>query len=358
MPILDKTDKKKTAELNKFFKTSQYGNYYQSPEWAEIKSDNWKNEYVYLEENREIVAGMLILIRKIAKGFTMMYSTRGPVADFNNISQINKLIKEVEPLVKKYKPFVLKMDPEIEEDEEIKTALRKSGFKVKSDFKNILELMQTIRTMELDIENKTEEEIMAEYSQKTRYNIRVAIKKGVKVRYSNSEDDLKKFYKLMQVTAKRDQIAVRSYEYYKKIVDAYKDNARIYIAEYNGEPLAAAIAINYAKKVTYFYGASSNENRNLMPCYIMQQTMIEWAIETKCKAYDFGGIFNTTKDNGLYRFKEGFCRKKGATKFIGEIDKVYNKPKYFIFSKVLPKVKGLMLFINSKKQKIKNKSKN
>ena len=255
MPILDKNDKVAVEKLKNFFETSEYASYYQSFEWAEIKSDNWKNEYVYIEENGKIIGAMLILIRTMAKFFTIMYAVRGPVADINDTIIMQKLVKEAEPLAKKYNAFVLKMDPEIPYNEETAINLENSGFKVKSDFKNILELMQTIRNMVLHIKGKTEEEIMAGYSQKTRYNIRLAEKKGVTVRYSNSEEDLKKFYDLMVITAKRDKIAVRTYEYYKKVMEVFKDKARIYIAEYEGEALAAALTLNYGKKVTYFYGA-------------------------------------------------------------------------------------------------------
>lgn len=355
MPVLNKKNKKEVEKVKKFLENSKYGILYQSFEWAELKQDKWTSEYVYVEENGEIVAAMMVLVRKIAKFFNMMYATRGPVADINDVEMVKKLTQELTPLVKKYNPFVLKMDPEVEYSEELAKKYRKNGFKVKSDFKDILELMQPIRNMILDIDGKTEEEILAEYSQKTRYNIKVANKKGVTIRYSNSEEDLKEFYNLMIVTAKRDKIALRTYDHFKKMIDVYKEKSRIYMAEYEGKVLAAAIAINYAGKVMYFYGASSNENRNVMPCYAMQQEMIRWAIETKCRNYDFGGIFNITKDNGLYRFKEGFCRKKGATKFIGEIDKVYNRPYYYTFCKILPKVKRAMLDLNERKNKIKDR---
>ncbi len=84
-----------------------------------------------------------------------------------------------------------------------------------------------------------------------------------------------------------------------------------------------------------------------MPNYLMQQTMIEWAISNKCNKYDFGGVFNKTKENGLYRFKEGFCGEKGCIRFIGEIDKVYNKPYYWIYNKFFPIVEHIIV----KKQK-------
>ena len=349
MPILDKNDKKMMEKYEKFLRNNDQAHMLQSPAWAKVKSDKWKSEYVYLEKNGEIVAGMLILIRKFAKFFSMMYSPRGPVCKLSDIETVKKLIQEAKPLIKKNHVFMLKMDPAVEYNSEIEKLYIENGFKVTSDFKDILELMQPIRSMILNIDGKTEEDIMKGYSQKTRYNIRLAERKGVKVHYSRNEEDLKKFYKLMEITAKRDDIAIRHYDYYKSIIEAYpEDCARIYIAEYEGEPLSGAIAINYANKVEYFYGASSNEKRNLMPNYLMQENMIRWAIETNCKLYDFGGIFNTTKENGLYKFKEGFCRQEGSTKFIGEIDKIYNGFIHFLFIKLVPVVKHIMLKFKKK----------
>lgn len=353
MPILDQKNEEECERIREFFENSEYASFYQSFEWGKIKSDKWHNEFVYIEENGEIIAAMLVLVRKIGKIFTMMYAQRGPIMDIYDTELLQRLVAEADILAKKYNAFVLKMDPEIEYSRELEEVLRNSGFRVKNEFKNILEPMQTVRSMILDINNKTEENLLTEYTAKTRYNVRLAIKKGVTVRWSQTEDDLKIFYELMKVTAVRDRIAVRAYEYYKEILETYQEKARIYIAEFEGEPLSAALTINYGGRVTYFYGASANQKRNLMPTYLMQQTMIEWGLETNCRTYDFGGIFNTTLDNGLYRFKEGFCHKKGATKFIGEIDKVYNNFLYFIFSNILPKIKKIRLDINDRRNKSK-----
>ena len=138
----------------------------------------------------------------------------------------------------------------------------------------------------------------------------------------------------------RDKIGHRPYEYFKRMVDAYgsSDLLRIYIAEHEGEPLSGAICIHYGNKTWYIYGASSNNKRNLMPNYAMQAEMIRWGFENGSKIYDFGGVFILDKTNGLYKFKEGFCRREGATEFIGEFDLVYNPLLYTGFAKVLPMV--------------------
>jgi len=350
MPILDKKNTEMVKKVDAFLQNSVYSNLHQSFEWAKVKSDKWKHEYVYVEENGEIIAAMLVLIRRMGKIFTMMYAPRGPVCDVSNVELVKKLIEETKPLAKKYHAFVLKMDPTTPYDEALIKQYQQNGLKVKSDCHNILEVMQPLRSMLLHIKGKTEEEVMMQYSSKTRYNVRLAQKKGVTVRWSRDEADLKTFYELMKVTAKRDDIAIRVYSYYKDILETYGEKARIYLAEYEGKALSGALTVKYGDKVSYFYGASSNENRNVMPNYLMQQTMIKWAIESGCNEYDFGGVFSTNKEEGIYRFKEGFCRQEGATRFIGELDKVYNSSLYFAFSKVLPRMERIIMNWNKKKQ--------
>ena len=349
MPLLDKENKGQVEKYDEFVRSREHTSALQDLNWAYVKKEEWTHEAVYLEKNGNITATMSMLIRTFTKGFSMIYVPRGPVCDAYDISTIKELVDEAKVVAKKYNAFVLKFDPEAIYDEKLEALYRQAGFKVRNNDKNKHEFIQPIQNMILRIKGKTEEEIFKGYSEKTRYNIRVAEKKGVTVRYSRDDSDLKKFYELSEVTAKRDGITLRGYDYYKRMLEAFDERyLRIYIAEHDGEALSGAIALNYGGKLFYIYGASSNEKRNLMPNYLMQQTMIRWAIETGCSEYDFGGVFEINKANGLYRFKEGFCRQEGVTKFIGEVDYVYNKLAYFAFVKLLPIYKKLRKLVKRK----------
>lgn len=351
MPILDKNNESMVSKYNEFVRNREHTSALQDLNWAYVKKEEWKHEAVYLEKNGNITAAMSMLIRTFAKGFSVIYVPRGPVCSAYDISTIKELVEEAKQIAKKYNAFVLKFDPEAIYDEKLEALYKKAGFKVRNSERNKHEFIQPIQNMILRIKGKTYEEIFKGYSEKTRYNIRVAEKKGVTVRYSRTEEDLKKFYELSEITATRDGITLRDYNYYKRMLEAYdEEHLRIYIAEHEGQALSGAIALNYGGKLFYIYGASSNEKRNLMPNYLMQQTMIKWAVETGCEEYDFGGVFEINKANGLYRFKEGFCRQEGVTKFIGEIDFVYNKPIYFAFVKLLPLYKKLRKFIKKNKK--------
>ena len=115
------------------------------------------------------------------------------------------------------------------------------------------------------------------------------------------------------------------------------------MAFHEGQPIAGTLAIHYGDKVWYLYGASSNEHRNLMPNYLLQWTMIQWAIETGCRIYDFRGVSgDVSEDNplyGLYRFKKGFGGE--FTEFVGEMDLVLNKPAYLFEEKATSLFKDL-----------------
>ena len=139
-------------------------------------------------------------------------------------------------------------------------------------------------------------------------------------------------------TGLRDGFVVRSLEYFERMFDVMGDNLRLYLAKYKGKIIAGTIAIYYGDKVWYLYGASSNQHRNVMPNYLLQWEMIKWAIENKCKIYDFRGVSGDIDENnplyGLYRFKKGYGGK--LTEFVGEFEMVYHPFIAFLVDRILP----------------------
>ena len=128
----------------------------------------------------------------------------------------------------------------------------------------------------------------------------------------------------MDETGERDHFIVRNADYFRSILKELGEDARIYMAYHEGQAIAGTLAIHFADKVWYLYGASSNQSRNLMPNYLLQWEMIRWAVETNCFLYDFRGVSgDLSPDNplyGLYRFKKGFMGE--FTEFLGEYDYV------------------------------------
>ena len=167
-----------------------------------------------------------------------------------------------------------------------------------------------------------------------RNRIRKAARKGVTVKISGNEA-LPDFVNIMKETGERDGFSTRPLSYFESMLDNMGEYARLYMAYYEGKPIAGTIAINFGQTCKYQYGASSNSHRNTYPNYLLQWEMIKWGLETGCEVYDFGGISGDIEnpDNphyGLYRFKRGF---NGYMKeFIGEYDLVLNKLVYKLYN--------------------------
>ncbi|MDD4803226.1 MAG: peptidoglycan bridge formation glycyltransferase FemA/FemB family protein, partial [Syntrophomonas sp.] len=199
--------------------------------------------------------------------------------------------------------------------------------------------VQPAFVMQLDIQ-PSEAELLANMHSKTRYNIKLAQKKGVTIRPAVGKEDLQVFYAILQETAKRDNFLIRGYQYFEMIWDQMVENgwAQIFLAEYQDRTISATLALMLGKKVWYLYGASSNDYRNVMPNYLIQWEMIRWAQQQGCTLYDFRGVSgDLNEDNplyGLYRFKRGF--NGGLVEFIGDFDRVYSPFFYFAWTRILP----------------------
>lgn len=288
------------SKIYEFLQNNPKTNFMQSPEWARVKTE-WKNEFITVEdENGNIKGTMSILLRKVPFiNRHIMYAPRGFVCDVHDKETLKELTIKAQEIAKKYRAFIFRLDPDVlQSDEEFKKIITELGYKTKKNIKNIGQVLQPKYVFRLNVKDKTEEELLQSFESKTRYNIRLAGRKGVTVR-QGTRDDLKIFYDIMKTTGSRDDFFIRPLSYFQKIYDEMGEkHARIYIAEFEGEPIAATMPIYYGNKVWYLYGGSSNKHRNLMPNYLIQWEMIKWAIEEKCDWYDFRGVsgFKSEKD--------------------------------------------------------------
>ena len=316
------TDEESKKQYKEFLENNERCNFQQSLEWAEVKKPNWKPEVILAEdEEGNIIGSLCVWVRKMPIFGNMLYSPRGPVCDIHDIEVMKQLTDGVKELGKKYKAFVLRNEPDVlSSDETYREIVTTLGYKIKDDAKDFKDEIQPRYVFRLDIKDKTEEEVMAGFKQKWRYNIRLAGRKGVTIK-EGTREDLKDFHKIMVETGKRDGFIIRPLEYFEKMYDCLGDHMKVLMAYYEGKPISGVIPIFYGNKTWYLYGASSNEHRNLMPNYLLQWEMIKMAIARKDDIYDFRGVSGVVDENhpqyGLYRFKQGF----GATftEFIGEV---------------------------------------
>lgn len=166
------------------------------------------------------------------------------------------------------------------------------------------------------------EALLAKMHKKTRYNIRLAEKKGVSVQRAGVEA-LADWYALYRQTAERDHISIHSETYYRDLFSHAPDLA-LWLAHYEGTLLAGNIVLLHGRTATYLYGASSNEHRNLMAPYALQWVAMTDARDRGAAEYDLFGIPPTDDPehpmHGLYRFKNGFggdrVHRHGAWDFV------------------------------------------
>ena len=314
--------KETEQEYTEFLESHERCNFQQSLEWGKVKT-NWIKEVVLAEdENHKIIGSICVWIRKMPIFGNMMYSSRGPVCDIHDKKVLEQLTDGIKELGKKYNAFVLRIEPDIKkDDQEFRKIVEEIGYKIKDDAKDFKDEIQPRFVFRLDIKGKTEDEVLAGCHQKTRYNIRLAKRKGVVVK-EGTREDLKDFHKIMIETCSRDGFIIRSLDYFEKMYDELAPkHMKLLMAYYEDKPISGIIPIMYGNKTWYLYGASSNQHRNLMPNYLLQWEMIRQAIQNKCDIYDFRGVSGVVDEThpqyGLYRFKKGFGAE--FTEFIGEV---------------------------------------
>lgn len=322
-----------------FIQNHPKGHILQSLEWARVKEESWRSLHVMVEDEGKIKAAMLLLLRPLPLiGKNMIYSPRGPVCDLHDFETLKFLVDNVRKLARRLNAIMLKIDPDISiKDQEVVNNLKKLGFIQNMEALNF-EAIQPRFVFRLDI-TPSLDELLAKFHSKTRYNIRLAQRKGVKMRLGDRED-LKEFHRIMEITGLRDGFVVRSLEYFERMYDCLKPKGlmELALAEYEGKVIAGIICLFFGKKCWYLYGASSNEHRNTMPNYLLQWEMIKLAKERGCTLYDFRGVSGDLNPEnplyGLYRFKKGFSGE--FTEFIGEYDLVFSPFWYLMFQKGVP----------------------
>ncbi len=180
-------------------------------------------------------------------------------------------------------------------------------------------------TMELDI-SPAEEELLQNLKQKTRYNIRLASKKGVVVKEMNTEEGFEIFSKLYFETTKRQNYYGHNKEYHRIVWDNLKHTmATILVSFYENTPLGAYELFTFKNKLYYPYGGSSEEHRNVMGPNLLMWEAIRYGKSKECAVFDMWGAASPEQSQssafaGFTRFKEGynaqFVEKIGSYDFI------------------------------------------
>lgn len=313
-----------TAAYEAFLNSSPHGHFMQTPQWAAVKED-WKPHFILAQNDAgEFTGAICLLVRKVpGLPYTLMMSSRGPMCDPDDHETLDALLDAAKALAKKCRTYLIMLEPDVRSDNlPFENHMNEQGFVVHSKSKNF-EGINPRFVYRLDIAGYTEEELLAHFHQKTRYNIRLAARKGVTVRVG-TKADLPAWHKIMVETGMRDSFVTRDVSYFERMYDQLGEAFRLYLAEYDGEIIAGNIMILKAKKCWYLYGATSNRHRNTMPAYLLQWEAMRWALAEGCTMYDFRGVSGDLDESnplyGIYRFKKGFNGE--LVELIGQMDYV------------------------------------
>ncbi|MBC7258617.1 MAG: peptidoglycan bridge formation glycyltransferase FemA/FemB family protein [Chloroflexi bacterium] len=342
-------------EWNRFVERHRHGHLLQSCQWAQFKSRHaWSACRVIVREGREPVAGAQVLFRQVGP-VSVAYVPKGPVVDWENAALVEAVVGGLHDLCRRRRAVFLRLEPDLPYSPDLARQLAAMRFRFAGK-------VQPLSTLHLDID-RDPEEILAGMKPKTRYNIRLAERKGVRVR-EGTEADVAVFYRLSQITSLRDDFPIHAEKYYR---DAYRtfvpaDMARLLLAEYDGEVIAGLMVFAFGASAWYMYGASSNRYRNLMPNHLLQWRAIQWARARGCKVYDFWGIPDEVGQDpasaalaaqrsdglwGVYRFKEGFGGR--VVRYLGAYDFAYAPLVYVAGMMLWPRLRHLLYRLRRKR---------
>jgi peptidoglycan pentaglycine glycine transferase (the first glycine) len=288
----------------------------QSSPWGSLKARfGWAVERIGLSRAGQLVAGAQVLYRRLPAGLGLLaYVPKGPLANWSDRAQATSLVASLDAAARRRGAIALMVEPDLPDEEAHRAVLSALGFRPAA-----LGSIQPRRTIVVDI-SPDEEPILARMKSKTRYNIRLAARRGVAVREA-SESDLPAFHSLTATTAERDEFALHPAPYYEAAYRLFASRGwgQFLLAEVDGEPVAAVMVFAIKPRAWYLYGASADSHREKMPTYLLQWEAIRWAKAIGCKTYDLWGIpdeqeetleeeFTQRQDGlwGVYRFKRGF----------------------------------------------------
>lgn len=314
----------------------------QAYDWGEFRELNGvKVVRKGVFEGKKLVTPIQVTIHPLPKtSLKIGYFPKGPMPDEIQL----KILKQIG---QENNCIYIKLEPNVEKGnawQEIDKFLKDWGCQCGRP-------LFTKYTFELDL-RPTEAELLKNMHHKTRYNIGLAERKGVKVSLDNSEEGFKLFIKLLfEETVKRQGFLAHSPQYFEQLWQVLKPAgmAQILRAEYQGKTLSVFMVFIFNNKIYYPYGASTREYKELMAANLLMWEVIKLGKRLDCSALDMWGALGPEADKndpwyGFHRFKQGYGAK--LIEFIGSYDLVLQPSLYKLF-RVMEETRWKMLRIKT-----------
>ncbi|MGC9025608.1 MAG: lipid II:glycine glycyltransferase FemX [Chloroflexia bacterium] len=311
----------------------------QSYEWGESKrATGWTPRHLLLEDGGRALVAALVLRRETPLlGAPVLYVPKGPLLAAKGSALLETALEVLEAEARRERAIFIKVDPDIAaEDTAALEVLRRRAWRRGED-------VQFRNTILVDLQ-ADEEVLLSRMKPKTRYNIRLAERRGIRVR-AGTTDDLPAFYELYRETGRRDGFLTRPYPYYRQIWQTFLESGwgRLFLAEHEGDLLAGLFLLHFGPCAWYMYGASAGRKREYMPNHLLQWEAMRWARSAGCTTYDLWGapeqLWPEDPLWGVYRFKAGFGGRFASR--IGAYDFVVRPALYLAFSWAVPRLLAL-----------------
>jgi lipid II:glycine glycyltransferase (peptidoglycan interpeptide bridge formation enzyme) len=311
MTIQEINDKE---QWNSFLLSQPRGHLLQSYEWGEL--NRYLGGRIYrlgALENGRMAGSMMLTMSPVAGPrfpWSWLYSSRGPTVEAPDSPALSALIEYAQKVVaKKEHAVALRLEPNVADDdpalENWLAAYRGLGFTTNPY------AVHGRRSWVLDI-RPSAEELLAKFKMTWRQNVRSAERKGVVIREAVGEADFDAYYSLLKLTSERDAFFIHGKDYHQEILRQFAErgDAVLYLAEHEGEAIAAKMLIRFGDWCWDMFGATSNAKRNLKPAYLLQFRCFQWAQAKGCSYFDFRTIPEILEPGeemwGVYEYKKGF----------------------------------------------------
>jgi lipid II:glycine glycyltransferase (peptidoglycan interpeptide bridge formation enzyme) len=348
------------TQWNQIVETLPGAHALQTWEWGQVKAKfGWEaHPLVWRGSNQDVQAAALVLQRWVSRGgfalqMSVMYCPRGPLLDWGNTALVNRVLDDLQRFARKQHAIFIKIDPYLPLGFGIPGEEGAQDHPTGKVIKDLLqerhwtfsdEQIQFRNTVVVDL-TAEEDDLLMRMKSKTRYNIRLAERRGVSIRQGDVPDiDL--LYQMYAHTAVRDDFLIRNQAYYQTVWQSFfeSDLAKPLIAEVDGQPVGAVIVFKFGERAWYFYGMSLDEHREKMFNYRLQWEAMLYAKSAGCQEYDMWGAPDEFNEDdpmwGVYRFKDGFGGKVVRT--IGAWDFPVRPIIYRLYNRILPKILGWM----------------
>ena len=333
----------------------------QTWEWAQVKAAyGWQRIPVIWDDD---AAAMLLKRHMTSQGLaarlSLLYAPRGPLFDVTDFHW-ETLLSDLESFARRQGAILLKIDPDLrlggtgpddDYDPYAEYGLKFQRYAQVRGWRFSESQVQFRNSVIVDL-GESQAELLARMKPKTRYNIRLAEKKGVRVR-TGTLDDLPMLYRMYAETSVRDGFVIRDESYYQTVWHTFMRHpgsgwiypwAEPLVAEVDGEAVAGIFVFYFVGRAYYLYGMSSGAHREKMPNYLLQWEAIKRMQDRGRRLYDLWGAPDTLDESdpmwGVYRFKEGLGGH--VRKTIGAWDYPASPLWYKAYTQLVPRLLDLM----------------